>query len=202
MVKVYAFRGVVPVVDATAFVHPAAVLIGDVVVGAGSYIGPGASLRGDFGRMIVGQGANVQDNCVMHGFPETDTVVEDWGHIGHGAVLHGCRIGRNAMIGMNSVVMDGVEIGESAFVAAMSFVKAGTKIPPRSLAQGIPAKVVRELRDEEIEWKEVGTRGYQQLASEALTDMVETEALSEIPAERRNVGRPKMQPKYKSREGE
>ena len=102
MVKVYAFRGVVPVVDATAFVHPAAVLIGDVVVGAGSYIGPGASLRGDFGRMIVGQGANVQDNCVMHGFPETDTVVEDWGHIGHGAVLHGCRIGRNAMIGMNS----------------------------------------------------------------------------------------------------
>ena len=122
----------VPVVDATAFVHPAAVLIGDVVLGAGSYIGPGASLRGDFGRMIVGQGANVQDNCVMHGFPETDTVVEDWGHIGHGAVLHGCRIGRNAMIGMNSVVMDGVEIGESAFVAAMSFVKAGTHIPPRS----------------------------------------------------------------------
>lgn len=202
MVKVYAFRGVVPVVDATAFVHPSAVLIGDVVVGAGSYIGPGASLRGDFGRMIVGQGANVQDNCVMHGFPETDTVVEDWGHIGHGAVLHGCRIGRNAMIGMNSVVMDGVEIGESAFVAAMSFVKAGTVIPPRSLAQGIPAKVVRELRDEEIEWKEVGTKGYQQLAREGLTDMVETEALSEIPSDRRNVGRPVMQPKYKSREGE
>lgn len=202
MVKVYAFRGVVPVVDPTAFVHPAAVLIGDVVVGAGSYIGPGASLRGDFGRMIVGEGANVQDNCVMHGFPETDTVVEDWGHIGHGAVLHGCHIGRNAMVGMNSVVMDGVEIGESSFVAAMSFVKAGSKIPARSLVQGIPAKVVRELRDEEIKWKEVGTKGYQQLAREGLTAMEETEALSEVPADRRNVDRPVMQPKYKSREGE
>ncbi len=200
MVKVYAFRGVVPVVDPTAFVHPAAVLIGDVVIGAGSYIGPGASLRGDFGRMIVGEGANVQDNCIMHGFPETDTIVEDWGHIGHGAVLHGCRIGRNAMVGMNSVVMDGVEIGEFSFVAAMSFVKAGAKIPPRSLVQGIPAKVVRELRDEEIEWKEEGTRGYQQLAREGQSGMVEAEALSEIPPDRRNVGRPKVRPKYKSRD--
>ncbi len=200
MVKVYAWRGIVPVVDPLAFVHPAAVLIGDVIVGPGSYIGPGASLRGDFGRMIVGQGANVQDNCVMHGFPETDTIVEDWGHIGHGAVLHGCHIGRNAMVGMNSVVMDGVVVGEAAFIAAMSFVKAGTEIPPRSLAQGIPAKVVRELRDEEIAWKETGTRGYQQLAREGLAAMEAVEALSAVPEERRNVSRPGMQPKYKSRD--
>ncbi len=200
MVKVYEFMGVTPFVHPDAYVHPSAVLIGDVIIGPNCYVAPGASLRGDFGRMIVGEGANVQDNCVMHGFPETDTVVEDWGHIGHGAVLHGCLVGRNAMVGMNSVVMDGVEIGESSFIAAMSFVKAGTKIPPRSLVQGIPAKVVRELRDEEIEWKEVGTRGYQQLAREALGGMVEAEALSEVPAERRNVARPKMQPKYKSRD--
>ncbi len=200
MVKVYAWRGIVPVVDPTAFVHPAAVLIGDVIVGPNSYIGPGASLRGDFGRMIVGEGANLQDNCIMHGFPDTDTVVEDGGHIGHGAVLHGCHIGRNAMVGMNSVVMDGVVVGEAAFIAAMSFVKAGTEIPPRSLAQGIPAKVVRELRDEEIAWKETGTEGYRQLAREGLKGVEEVEALSEIPEARRNTARPDMKPKYKMRE--
>jgi len=199
MVKVYALRGVVPVVDPTAFVHPMAVLIGDVIVGPGSYIAPGASLRGDFGRIIVGAGANVQDNCVIHTFPDTDTVVEDWGHIGHGAVLHGCHVCRNAMVGMNSVVMDGVVIGDSAFVAAMSFVKAGTEIPARHLAAGIPAKVVRELRDEEIGWKESGTKGYQQLAREGLADMVEAEALTEVPEDRRNTDRPELIPKYKTR---
>ncbi len=200
MVKVYAWRGIVPVVDPLAFVHPTAVLIGDVIVGPGSYIGPGASLRGDFGRMIVGEGANIQDNCIMHGFPDTDTVVGDWGHIGHGAVLHGCHIGRNAMVGMNSVAMDGVVVGEAAFIAAMSFVKAGTEIPPRSLAQGIPAKVVRALRDEEIAWKETGTKGYQQLAREGLKGVAEVEALSEIPEARRNPARPDLKPKYRMRE--
>ena len=120
----------IPVVDPTAFVHPAAILIGDVIVGPRCYVGPAASLRGDFGRLELRAGANLQDTCVMHGFPNTDTVVEEDGHIGHGAVLHGCRIGRNALVGMNAVIMDGAEIGAECIVAAMTFVRANMKVPP------------------------------------------------------------------------
>ena len=202
MVKVYAFQGIVPVVDPTAFVHPTAVLIGDVIVGPGCYVGPGASLRGDFGRMIVMEGANIQDNCIMHGFPETDTVVGPWGHIGHGAVLHGCRIGRNALVGMNSVVMDGVVVGDSAFVAALSFVKAGFEVPARHLAAGTPARIIRELTDKEIAWKESGTRGYQQLARESHATLREAEALTEVPPERRHKDRPDMEPLYVAKKSE
>lgn len=127
--KVYAIDGIVPVVDPSAYVHPSAVLIGDVIVGPGCYVGPCASLRGDFGRLILERGSNLQDTCVMHGFPGTDTVVEEDGHVGHGAVLHGCRVGRNALIGMNAVIMDNAVIGESSIVAASAFVKAGAEIP-------------------------------------------------------------------------
>ena len=146
----YAFAGLRPVVSPDAFVHPDAVLIGDVIVGAGCYVAPLACLRGDFGRIVLEPGSNVQDTCVMHGFPGSDTVVEEDGHVGHGAVLHGCRIGRNALIGMNAVIMDNAVIGESAIVAASAFVKAGAEIPPRSLVAGMPAKVIRELSDDEI----------------------------------------------------
>ena len=123
--KVYAIDGIVPVVDPSAYVHPSAVLIGDVHIGPRAYIGPCASLRGDFGRLFIGPGANVQDCCVMHGFPGSDTIVEEDGHIGHGAILHGCIVRRNGMVGMNAVVMDKAVVGESAIVAAQSFVKAG-----------------------------------------------------------------------------
>lgn len=150
MPKVYAIDGIVPVVDPSSFVHPTAVLIGDVIVGPGCYIGPSASLRGDFGRLVMQAGGNLQDNCVVHGFPGTDTVMEEDAHIGHGAVLHGCTVKRNALVGMNAVVMDGAVIGESAFVAAMAFVKAGFAVPARTLVAGIPAKIVRQLSDEEI----------------------------------------------------
>ncbi|MBT9497723.1 MAG: phenylacetic acid degradation protein PaaY, partial [Zoogloea sp.] len=143
--RVYAIDGIVPVVDPTAYVHPSAVLIGDVIVGPDCYVGPCASLRGDFGRLILERGANLQDTCVMHGFPGTDTVVEENGHIGHGAVLHGCRIRRNALVGMNAVIMDNAIVGESSIVAASAFVKAGAEIPPRVLVAGMPAKVIREL---------------------------------------------------------
>lgn len=174
---VYAIDGVVPVVDATAFVHPSAVLIGDVVVGPGCYIGPCASLRGDFGRLVIGAGVNIQDTCVMHGFPGTETLVEENGHIGHGAVLHGCRIGRNVMIGMNAVVMDNAYVGESSIVGACAFVKAGAEIPPRCLVAGMPAKVVRELSQQEIDGKRSGTRTYQELARRCHASMVATSPL-------------------------
>ena len=175
---VYAIDGMIPVVDPTAYVHPSAVLIGDVIVGAGCYVGPCASLRGDFGRIEVRAGANIQDACVMHGFPSTDTIVEENGHIGHGAVLHGCVVRRNALVGMNAVVNDNAEIGESAIVAAMAFVKAGFLVPPRTLVAGVPAKLVRELTEQEMAWKVEGTRSYQELTRRSLTTMTATVPLA------------------------
>jgi phenylacetic acid degradation protein len=183
----YEIDGIRPVVHPTAYLHPTAVLIGDVIIGVGCYIGPGCSLRGDFGRLVVQDGANIQDNCVMHGFPGTDTVVEVDGHIGHGAILHGCRIGRNAMVGMNAVVMDNARIGESAIVAASAFVKAGLEVPPRVLIAGVPAKIVRELHAQELEWKVEGTRTYQALTVRSLTTMREVEPLAEIERDRQRI---------------
>ena len=181
---VYSLEGITPVVHPQAYVHETAVLIGDVLIGAGCYIGPHASLRGDFGRIIVEQGANVQDTCVMHSFPGKDCIVERDGHIGHGAVLHGCRIGRNAMVGMNAVVMDDVVIGESSIVGAMAFVSAKFECPSRSLVVGVPAKVKRQLGDEEVEWKSRGTLEYQELAQRCLATLVKTEALTEVESAR------------------
>jgi len=168
---VYSIDGLVPVVDPTAFVHPSAVLIGDVIVGPGCYVGPFASLRGDFGHIEIRAGANVQDNCVLHGFPGMGTVVEEDGHIGHGAILHGCRVERNGLVGMNAVVNDNAVVGDSAIVAAMAFVRAEMVIPPRTIAAGVPAKVLRALTETELAWKLEGTRGYQDLARRSLATM-------------------------------
>ncbi len=192
--RVYAIDGIVPVVDPTAFVHPTAVLIGDVIIGPDCYVGPCASLRGDFGRLILERGANLQDTCVMHGFPGTDTVVEEDGHVGHGAVLHGCRVGKNALIGMNAVIMDNAVIGESSIIAACAFVKAGAIIPPRSLAAGMPAKVLRTLSEEEIGWKSDGTRTYQDLTRRCLATMEETLPLTAVEANRKRIHMPEVLP--------
>jgi phenylacetic acid degradation protein len=185
--KVYEINGVRPVVHPSAYVHPSAVLIGDVIVGPRCYIGPLASLRGDFGRLVMEEGANLQDTCVMHGFPEGDTVIEVDGHIGHGAVLHGCRVGRNAMVGMNAVVMDQAHVGAESIVAAMSFVKAGMVIPPRSMVMGMPARVLRSLTDEEIRWKSFGTQQYHELTVRSLGTMREVEALTEVEPDRARI---------------
>jgi phenylacetic acid degradation protein len=184
---VYSLEGITPVVHPEAHVHETAVLIGDVIIGAGCYIGPNASLRGDFGRITVEQGANVQDTCVMHSFPGKDCLVERNGHIGHGAVLHGCHIGINAMVGMNAVVMDDVVIGESSIVGAAAFVTAGLECPPRSLVVGVPAKIKRQLSDKEIAWKTQGTIEYQQLAKRCRASLLRTEALSEVEPDRRRM---------------
>ena len=174
----YAIDGVVPVVDPQAYVHPSAVLIGDVIVAARCYVGPCASLRGDFGSIVLEAGANVQDCCVLHSFPGATTLVEADGHIGHGAVLHGCVVKRNALVGMNAVVNDNAEIGESAIVAAMAFVKAGFVVPPRTLVAGIPARVVRELTEQEMAWKVEGTKCYQELTRRCLATMTATVPLA------------------------
>jgi phenylacetic acid degradation protein len=180
----YAIEGVIPVVHPTAYVHPSAVLIGDVVVGPDCYVGPCACLRGDFGRIVLERGANVQDTCVVHGFPDHDTVVEENGHIGHGAVLHSCVVRRDALVGMNAVVMDEAEVGAATIVAACAFVPAGMKLPPRSLVAGMPAKVRRELSDEEVAWKRAGTLTYQELTRRSLASLVEVAPLPSLDADR------------------
>jgi phenylacetic acid degradation protein len=185
--KTYAIDGVAPVIDPTAFVHPDAVLIGDVVVGAGCYVGPCASLRGDFGRLILEDGCNVQDNCTLHSMPGVDLVIGRDGHIGHGAIIHSAHIGANAMVGMNSVIMDHATIGESAIVAAMSFVKTGAKIPPKHLAAGVPARILRELTDDDVAKKIEGTRLYQELARRSLATLVAVEPLTKFDPERKRL---------------
>lgn len=180
----YEFNGLRPVVKSGAYVHPLAVLIGDVIVHENCFVAPHAVMRGDFGRLILGPGANLQDNCCMHGFPGTDTIVEENGHIGHGAILHGCVVKKNALIGMNSTIMDNAIIGENSIIAANSFVKANFEVAANSLAAGSPAKVIRELREEEITWKSQGTAEYQKLAEAYLSGLNEVEPDTEIHADR------------------
>src|SRR5438477_5428187 len=188
--KVYSIDGITPVVDPSAFVHPSAVLIGDVIVGARVYIGPAACLRGDFGRIVVEEGANIQDTCMLHGFPGKDTVVGPDVTVGHGAVLHGCVVRRGALIGMNCVVNDNAEVGEDAVVAAMAFVKAEAKIPPRSLVAGIPARILRQLSEQEIRWKKDNTILYQKLAERSSRSMQQVEALTQIEPGRKRIDIP------------
>jgi len=190
MPKVYSIDGIVPVVDPSAFVHPSAVLIGDVIVGARAYIGPAACLRGDFGRIVVEEGANIQDTCMLHGFPGKDTVVGADVTVGHGAVLHGCVVRRGALIGMNSVVNDNAEVGEDAIVAALAFVKAEARIPARSLVAGIPARVLRELSEQELRWKSDNVALYQQLAERGKQTMQEVEALTHPEPNRKRIDIP------------
>ncbi|RKG29887.1 DapH/DapD/GlmU-related protein [Acinetobacter tianfuensis] len=180
----YAIDGVIPVVSPFAYVHPSAVLIGDVVVEAGAYIGPFAALRADFGGIHVHQNANVQDSCIIHGFPNHVTVIEEYGHIGHGAILHGCRIRRNALIGMNSVILDEADIGENSMIGANSTVKAKANIPANVLALGSPARVLRELSENEKAWKSLGTQQYVELTARCLTSMTEVQPLTANTPER------------------
>ena len=190
MPKVYAIDGITPVVHPSAFVHPSAVLIGDVIVAARAYIGPCACLRGDFGRIVVEEGANIQDTCMLHGFPGKDTVVGAEVTVGHGAVLHGCVVRRGALIGMNCVVNDNAEIGEDAVVAALAFVKAEARIPARALVAGIPARQLRELSAQEITWKKDNMHLYQQLARRSAETMQEVEALTQVEAGRKRIDIP------------
>ena len=190
MPRVYSIDGLVPVVHPSAFVHESAVLVGDVIVAARAYVGPGACLRGDFGRIVVEEGANVQDSCILHGFPGKDTVVGPEATIGHGAVLHGCVVRRGALVGMNAVVNDNAEVGEEAMVAALAFVKAEAKIPARALAAGIPARVLRELSAAELQWKTDNMRLYQKLAERSARTMQRVEALTAVEPGRKRIDIP------------
>ena len=201
MARVYSYDGIVPVIDPAAYVHPEAVVIGDVIIGAGAYVGPCAVLRGDFGRIVLHPGCNVQETCVVHSFPGKDVVIETEGHIGHGAVLHGCHIGRNVMVGMNAVVMDEAVVGENTIIAAMAFVKAGAQVPANVLMVGSPAKVVRDLSADEIAWKRRGTGVYQRLALEGAAKIAPAMPLSQLDPDRRRAEAPAYDPLVLARAG-
>ena len=174
----YSYKGFRPVVDPSAFVHPAAVVTGNVIIGKDVYIGPGAALRGDWGGIIIEDGCNVQENCVIHMFPGITVVLKHGAHIGHGAIIHGATIGRNCLIGMNSVIMDNVELGDECIVGALSFVKADEKIAARSMLAGNPAKLIKEVSDEMIAWKTAGTVLYQSLPASLEKEWQPCEPLS------------------------
>lgn len=185
----YRFDGLIPVVHPAAYVHPSAVVIGDVQLGADCYVGPNASLRADFGRIAVRAGSNIQDCCVVHCFPGEETLLEPGSHIGHGAVLHGCHIGEGVLVGMNAVVMDGARIGAEAIIAATSFVAAGFVAPPRTLVAGSPARVIRELDEAALAWRESGGDEYVELARRSRATMTEVEPLTAPEAGRRRLVR-------------
>lgn len=185
----YAFEGLRPVVDPTSFVHPLACLIGDVIVGPGCYIAPFASLRGDFGRIVIEGDSSVQDNAILHASSERDCIVGRGATIGHGATLHGCTTGENALVGINSVILDAVVIGAESLVAAHSLVRGGQHVPPRSLLAGSPARVLRSLAEEEITWRNDGDGEYQRLARRCFAGLIETSPLAETePGRPRNAG--------------
>lgn len=181
---IYEFNNYRPVVHETAFVHPQAVVVGNVLIGEKVYIGPCAVVRGDWGEIIIENGCNVQENCTIHMFPGTTVLLKEGAHIGHGAVIHGATIGRNSLIGMNSVIMDNVEIGDECIIGALCFVKADEKIPNRSLVVGNPAKIIKTVSDEMIAWKTQGTQLYQQLPEMCFNSLKECEPLREVPKDR------------------
>lgn len=200
MTKVYAIDGIVPVVDPSAFIHPTAVLIGDVVVGAECYVGPGASLRGDLGQIVLEKGVSFQDGCIAHGFVGNRTVVQEYAGVGHGAVLHGCTLEPRSLVGMNAVVMDGAVIGEESIVAALAFVRAEFRVPPRSLAAGIPAKILRELTQEEIDWKWTGVEEYLRIVKRSHASLEAVDPLTRADFDGPRIQLEGAKPLYKARQ--
>jgi len=181
---IYSFNGFIPVIKESSFIHPQASITGNVIIGENVYIGPGAAIRGDWGQIIIEDGCNVQENCTIHMFPGTTTILKKGAHIGHGAIIHGGIIGENCLIGMNSVIMDDVEIGKESIVGALSFVAAKTEIPERSLLVGNPAKIIKQVSDEMIAWKTKGTALYQSLPEECKKTLKEVEPLRNIEENR------------------
>jgi carbonic anhydrase/acetyltransferase-like protein (isoleucine patch superfamily) len=191
--NVFEFAGFRPVIHESAFIHPNATVTGNVIIGRDVYVGPGAAIRGDWGGVVIEDGCNVQENCTVHMFPGVTVVLEQSAHIGHGAVVHGARIGRNSLIGMNAVVMDNAVVGAECIVGALCFVPAEMQIPPRKVVLGNPAKIVKDVSDEMIEWKTDGTALYQALPAQLVKSLRACEPLREIPTDR-----PSQQMSYKT----
>ena len=190
---IYSFNNYIPVIHESSFVHPLAAVTGNVIIGKNVYIGPGAAIRGDWGEIIIEDGCNVQENCVIHMFPGITVMLKTSAHIGHGAIIHGATIGKNVLVGMNAVIMDHVVIGDESIIGALSFIPEGMIIPSRKIVAGNPAKILKDVSDEMIGWKSKGTELYQRLPSELYAGLKPCEPLREIPKDR-----PKQQEIYKS----
>tara|TARA_B100001287_G_scaffold244636_1_gene221440 strand:- start:747 stop:1355 length:609 start_codon:yes stop_codon:yes gene_type:complete len=182
---IYEFDGYKPVVHPSSFVHKEATIIGNVIIGKNVYIGPGASLRGDWGQIIIKDGCNIQDNCIVHIFPGKDVILEENAHIGHGAIIHGANIGKNTLIGMNAVIMDDANIGDECIIGALCFVKGEIEIPNRKIVVGNPAKIQGNVSDDMIKWKTKGTKLYQQLPDECKQLMKKCTPLTEVEENRK-----------------
>jgi len=180
----YSFKDFIPVVHESSFVHPQAAVTGNVIIGKNCYIGQGAALRGDWGGIIIEDGCNVQENCIIHMFPGVTVLLKESSHVGHGAIIHGATIGRNCLVGMNSVIMDNVDLGDECIVGALSFIKEAAKIPPRSLVVGNPSRIIKQVSDEMIAWKSRGTKLYQQLPKEMFESLKPCKPLHKIPNDR------------------
>jgi phenylacetic acid degradation protein len=181
---IYSFNNLTPVIAKSSFIHPLAAVTGDVIIGENVYVGPGAAIRGDWGRIVIEDGCNVQENCTIHMFPGITITLQEGAHIGHGAIIHGAQIGKNVLVGMNAVIMDNVEIGDECIVGALSFIKANEFFEKRSLIVGNPAKKIREVSDEMIAWKTEGTKLYQQLPKECFETLKECEPLRTVEPNR------------------
>jgi carbonic anhydrase/acetyltransferase-like protein (isoleucine patch superfamily) len=178
---IYEFNNYKPVIHESSFIHPQAAVTGNVIIGKNCYIGPGAALRGDWGQIIIEDGCNVQENCTIHMFPGVTVLLKEGSHIGHGAIIHGATIGKNSLVGMNAVIMDNVQLGDESIVGALTFIKQDEKIPARSLVEGNPGKIIKQVTNEMIAWKTEGTRLYQSLPKEMFDGWKECEPLREIP---------------------
>ncbi|PCH94089.1 MAG: gamma carbonic anhydrase family protein [Bacteroidetes bacterium] len=190
MANIFEFKGYKPVIHESAFIHPNATITGDVVIGANVYIGPGAALRGDWGRIIIEDGCNVQENCTIHMFPGVTVTLQKGAHIGHGAIIHGASIGKNALIGMNAVVMDNAYVGEDSIVGALCLVPENMRIPDRKIVVGNPAKIVKDVSEEMVEWKSEGTELYKSLPKELYETLKPTSPLRSSPDGSKNIGEP------------
>jgi phenylacetic acid degradation protein len=177
---IYSFKGFIPVVHESSFIHPQAAVTGNVLIGKNCYIGPSAAIRGDWGKIVIEDGCNVQENCTIHMFPGMTVLLKENTHIGHGAIVHGATIGKNCLVGMNSVIMDNVELGDESIVGALTFIKEGEKILSRSLVAGNPGKIIKQVSDEMMAWKTKGTELYQCLPAEMFAHSKQVEPLKEI----------------------
>lgn len=181
----YSFNGFIPVIHPSSFIHPMACVTGNVIIGKNVYVAPGAAIRGDWGKIVIEDGCNIQENCTIHMFPGVITLLKTAAHIGHNAVIHGATIGKNCLVGMSSVIMDNVVLGDECIVGALSFIKANEIFEARSLIVGNPAKKIKEVSDEMIEWKTKGTQLYQALPKELFSSLQACEPLTEVPANRK-----------------
>lgn len=178
---IYQFKEYIPVIHESSFIHPQAAVTGNVIIGKNCYVGPGAALRGDWGQIIIEDGCNVQENCIIHMFPGVTVLLKEGAHIGHGAIIHGATIGKNCLVGMNAVIMDNVQLGDECIVGALTLIKEGKNIPARSLVVGNPGKIIKQVTDEMLAWKTEGTGFYQQLPADCFKNLQEVEPLRTIP---------------------